>query len=214
MTHEEPVTRAHPFDQEAWEERYRSSQHVWSGRPNGQLVAEVADLPPGTALDAGCGEGGDALWLTGRGWRVTAVDFSTVALERAAEHAADLGLSVEWLPADLRSWLPPASYDLVSTQFLHIPPEPRRAVFRRLAAAVAPGGTLLVVGHDASDMAAGVRRPRTPEFFFSAAEVASDLDPAEWEVVTTDIRQRGGLDHEGGHSTVVADAVLVARRRS
>jgi 2-polyprenyl-3-methyl-5-hydroxy-6-metoxy-1,4-benzoquinol methylase len=211
------------YDQDTWEERYRTSTRVWSGDPNGQLVAEAAGLPAGTALDAGSGEGGDALWLAQRGWRVTAVDFSATALARATEHAAAAGLAdrIDWVRADLREWTPPGTYDLVSAQFLHIPPEPRRAVFARLAAAVAPGGTLLVVGHDASDLDSGVRRPRAPEMFFSAAEVAAGLEPSAWEVVTTDVRQRAALHHEAVHGhhgddhcgTVVADAVLVARRR-
>jgi 2-polyprenyl-3-methyl-5-hydroxy-6-metoxy-1,4-benzoquinol methylase len=203
------------YDERTWEERYRSSTRVWSGRPNGQLVADAAGLAPGTALDAGCGEGADALWLAEHGWRVTAVDFSTVALARAAEHAAAAGLSdrIEWVHADLRTWSPPGSYELVSAQFLHIPPEPRRDVFARLAGAVAPGGILLVVGHDVSDLDSGVHRPRAPEMFFTAAEVAADLAPDDWEILAADVRQRAALHHEAGHGTTVADAVLVARRR-
>jgi SAM-dependent methyltransferase len=205
------------FDEPAWEERYRSSDAVWSGRPNPQLVAEAADLAPGRALDVGCGEGADALWLAGRGWQVTAVDFARTALERGARHAAALGddvaARVDWVHADLRTWTPPeASFDLVSAQYMHLPPDPRRALFARLAAAVAPGGTLLVVGHDISDLAAGAHRPDMPEMFFTADEVAGSLDAGRWEVDVAEARPRPGHVHEGQGITV-HDAVLRARRQ-
>jgi SAM-dependent methyltransferase len=204
------------FGQEWFEERYRSAPALWSGQPNPQLVAEVADLPPGTALDAGSGEGADAIWLAERGWRVTAVDFSPTALQRSAEHAAGRGAQVagriEWRQADLTTWAPPpATFDLVSAQYMHLPPEPRAALFDRLAAAVAPGGTLLIVGHDFSDLAAGAHRPDMPEMFFTAEEVAASLAQREWEVLVTDARPRPAKVHEGEHIEV-HDAVLVARR--
>jgi SAM-dependent methyltransferase len=205
------------FDEASWEERYRSSSAVWSGRPNAQLVAEAAGLAPGTALDVGSGEGADALWLAGRGWRVTAVDFATAALERAAAHAAALGAEVagriRWVHADVTAGLPGADrFDLVSAQYMHLPAEPRRTVFARLAAAVAPGGTLLVVGHDLSDLEAGAHRPPMPEMYFTADEVAGSLDPTAWEIVVAEARSRPAHAHEGDVPEV-RDAVLVARRR-
>jgi SAM-dependent methyltransferase len=205
------------FEEAAWEERYRSSEKVWSGLPNPQLVAEVLGLAPGTALDAGCGEGADAIWLAERGWRVTAADFSTVALERAAEHAGTVGSAVaeriDWVHADLRVWTPPeGAFDLVSAHFMHLLPEDRRPLFARLAAAVAPGGTLLIVGHDISDLEAGAHRPDVPEVFFTAEEVAGSLDADRWELRTVEARPRPSHSHEGRHITV-HDAVLVARRR-
>jgi SAM-dependent methyltransferase len=204
------------FDQEWFEERYRSAPALWSGQPNPQLVAEAADLPPGTALDAGSGEGADAIWLAERGWRVTGVDFATTALARAAEHAAARGAEVaariDWRQADLTTWAPPErSFDLVSAQYMHLPPEPRAALSSRLAAAVAPGGTLLVVGHDFSDVAGGAHRPPMPEMFFTAEEIAASLTPGEWEVLATDVRPRPAKVHEG-HEITVNDAVLRARR--
>jgi SAM-dependent methyltransferase len=204
------------FDQEWFEERYRSAPALWSGQPNPQLVAEVADLPPGTALDAGSGEGADAIWLAERGWRVTGADFATTALARAAEHAAARGAEVaariEWRQADLTTWAPLAqTFDLVSAQYMHLPPEPRAALFARLAAAVAPGGTLLIVGHDFSDHEAGAHRPDMPEMFFTADELAASLPPGEWEVLVTEARPRPAKVHEGQEITV-HDAVLRARR--
>jgi cyclopropane fatty-acyl-phospholipid synthase-like methyltransferase len=205
------------FDEAYWEERYRTATAVWSGEPNRQLVAETAELPPGKALDAGSGEGGDAVWLAGRGWRVTAVDFARTALDRGARAAAAAGLAdrIDWMHADLRTWTPPEQYDLVSAQFFHLSPPERGDVFANLAAAVAPGGRLLLVGHDVSDLASGAHRPHAPERFFTAAEVAASLDPAAWEVVTAATRRRPALDHEAEqHGVTVADTVLVARRLS
>ncbi|YCH14967.1 class I SAM-dependent methyltransferase [Arthrobacter sp. D1-17] len=128
---------------------YRSRPRVWSGRPNPQLVAEAAGLAPGTALDLGCGEGADALWLAEHGWTVTAVDVSAVALERAAGHAAEseAGHRVTWLQRDLETWQPDTGYDLVSAQFLHSTEMPWQLSHRIAADAVGPGGILLVVGH-------------------------------------------------------------------
>lgn len=204
------------FDQPYWEGRYKDKHEVWSGRPNRQLVAEATPLRPGTALDAGCGEGGDAVWLAQQGWTVTAVDFATTALERGARAAAAAGVAdrIEWVTADLSTWDPPATgYDLVSSQFLHLPPGVRTPLFARLADAVAPGGTLLLAGHDASDLEAGIQRPHAPDLFFTAAEQAAALDPQQWTVVAAETRKREALGHEAEHGTTVADAVLVARRR-
>ena len=126
------------FGAAAWETRYREQATRWSGNPNPELVAETSDLAPGTALDVGCGEGADALWLAGRGWRVTATDISTVALARAAARAKQEGLDVEWRHADLLAAPPPAAaYDLVSAQFMQLPATERVSLYGHLAAAVA-----------------------------------------------------------------------------
>jgi SAM-dependent methyltransferase len=197
------------FDEASWEERYGAAPALWSGRANPQLVAEAAGLTPGRALDAGSGEGGDALWLAGHGWRVTAVDFSTVALARAAAQADRLGVEVEWVHADLTRWAPPTgAFDLVSAQYFHLPAPDRDAAFARLAAAVAPGGSLLVVGHRPSELHVGL-----PEMFFSAQQVAATLDPAAWDVVVCEDRARTAAG-PAGHELPVADTVLRARRRT
>ncbi|TFV50344.1 class I SAM-dependent methyltransferase [Blastococcus sp. TF02A-35] len=220
-------------DRESYEELYRSAPSVWSGRPNRQLVVEAADLAPGTALDAGCGEGADALWLAQRGWRVTGVDFSAVALERAAAQAREQGLDerVEWVQADLDEWTPATHFDLVTAHYLHARGASRAELFQRLAATVAPGGTLLVVGHLMDAGPAHDHQPpgehghgdghghgqqghrHDPEAMYTAEEVAAVLDPAEWDSVLTETRSRDPKAVERtGNAT--PDTVLVARRRA
>ncbi|SDY42396.1 Methyltransferase domain-containing protein [Micromonospora pattaloongensis] len=201
------------FDRQWWEERYRSAPALWSGRANAQLVAEVAELPPGRALDAGCGEGGDAFWLAERDWDVVAVDISTVALDRAAAEAERRGLSgrIRFEQADLTAWTPTGRYDLVTAAFLHPPSAVRGPLYARLAGAVAPGGTLLLVQHDPSD-AAVVPRPDLPDLYATAEELAADLDPEQWDIITTAARPRTVHHPEHGGEVTVHDAVLVARR--
>lgn len=147
----EPVGQQHaPIGDDAaeWDERYGEADRVWSGRPNKTLVAEVETLPPGRALDVGCGEGADAVWLAGRGWDVTALDPSRVALQRAGEHAQQAGVDVRWLHAGfLEAALPEAGFDLVSAQYPVLRKRADQAAERTLLTAVAPGGILLVVHH-------------------------------------------------------------------
>jgi SAM-dependent methyltransferase len=221
-------------DREFYDELYRSAPAVWSGRPNRQLVVEASALPPGTALDAGCGEGADALWLAERGWRVTAVDYSTVALDRATAGARARGLDdrIAWVHADLDAWTPPeGGFDLVTAHYVHSHGADRPALFGRLAAAVAPGGTLLVVGHllgeDAGhdhhhgqdpghghhDHGDDQGHGHDPDLNYTAEDVAAVLDAAQWRDVVTETRERdpGAAERTGNP---VPDTVLVARRRS
>jgi SAM-dependent methyltransferase len=200
-----------------WDERYRSSSSVWSGEPNPQLVAEVSELAPGNALDIGSGEGADAMWLAERGWRVTAVDISSVALERSSALAAkagrDIAGRIEWRQADILEWSPEeVAYDLVSAQFMQLPKDARDPVFRRLAAAVAPGGSFLVVGHHPSDLETTVRRPRGSGLLYTAEDVAALLDLARWSVIVNASRERRVIDGEG-RSVTVHDSVLRAVSR-
>lgn len=205
------------FSESSYDERYRSQSAVWSGNPNPQLVGEIASLSPGTALDAGCGEGADAIWLAGLGWRVSAVDFSSVALQRAAARAAELGADIsariDWLHQDITSWAAPDSaYDLVSAQFLQLPSAQRGRAFRSLARAVAPGGTLLIVGHHFSDLQQPIQRPPMPDVYFTAEELALTLLSAgQWEVVVSGARPRT-IPAEQGGTVTVHDTVLRARR--
>ena len=201
-------------DANFWDERYRSADAIWSGDPNPQLVTEVAGLAVGTALDVGCGEGADAVWLAERGWHVTAIDISGVALERARAAAANAGVTdrIEWRHGDIATWTPEHSYDLVSAQFIQIAPPLRDTVFRKIAAAVGIGGTLLVVGHHPSDLNTTVRRPRMPGVLYSAEEIAGLLDPQLWETLVQTARPREVTDANGAPATV-HDAVLRSKRR-
>ncbi len=202
--------QARVFGEQAWDERYGVADRIWSGNPNAVLVDEVADLPPGTALEAGCGEGGDAIWLAQQGWEVTAADLSSVALARAAEQAGRLGARVTWTHLDLTQEPAGGTYDLVSAFFLHLPKPARAQLWRHLAEAVAPGGTLLVVGHDFSDQATPVERPGLAEMGWTTNEVVEALGPG-WTVVTTESRPRTQADHQG-HEAHIHDAVVRAVR--
>lgn len=201
------------FDEAFWDGRYRAAPAIWSGRPNPQLVDEASALTPGTAIDVGCGEGADAAWLAARGWRVTGVDISAVALERAAAHAREAGLTdrTTWLHLDATEEPLPATYGLVSAHFVHLRPGMRDDLHRRLAAATNPGGTLLVVAHHPADLAAGVPRPPIPELFFTAEDVAAVLDPRMWTVETAEARSRPWTDGDGRNWTL-HDTILRARR--
>lgn len=208
------------FDESFWDERYRQhGEHgaVWSGQPNAQLVAEATGLAPGSALDVGAGEGADAAWLARRGWRVTAVDISSVALARAAAAVADdpdTAARIIWQHQDLTASPPPAgTFDLVTAQYLHLPAPQRGGVYSRLAASVAPGGTLLIVGHHPSDLETTVRRPSVPGLLFTAEQIAAELDPGEWEIITCASRPRETTDSDGAPATV-HDSVLRAHRRA
>jgi len=203
------------MDQSLWDERYRAAHRVWSGNPNPHLVTETSGLTPGRALDVGAGEGADAIWLAERGWTVTALDFSSVALEKARAHAeergAELAGRITWLHADLNVWQPPArAFDLVTLHFMHLASAERGPIYRGLAAAVAPGGTLLVVGHHPSDLETTARRPRDPDRLFTAEEIVGDLGDG-WTIAAAEARPRPATDPDGNAITV-HDAVLVARR--
>lgn len=218
MTHDHapaPPT-AEMFTAEYWDDRYAATDRHWSGNPNAQLVAQVAELAPGRALDVGCGEGADAVWLAEQGWAVTAVDVSQVALERGARHAAEraVGERITWRQIDAFEWAPPAAtFDLVSAQFMYLPTrEDVDALFVRLADGVRPGGRLLVVGHHPTDAATGLRSPHLAEMGFTGDDVASLLAPADWEIVFVGAPQRSQRGPDGV-AIAVTDAVLHARRR-
>ena len=195
----------------AWDERYAAADRVWSGEPNRRLVEQARDLAPGTVLDVGCGEGADAVWLARQGWWVTAGDVSTVGLRRAADHApADLADRIVWRPLDVFAWDLDAVFDLVTAHFvLHMAPEHRAVVLPRLVGAVAPGGRLLLVNHDPSDLTSGVPRPPEPALFPSVDDLVGGLGPG-WEVETAAAQPRTQT-YEGRDHTV-HDAVVRARR--
>jgi SAM-dependent methyltransferase len=205
------------FTQEFWDERYRGKQ-VWSGRPNPHLVSQLSQLAPGRALDVGCGEGGDAIWLAEHGWTVSGADISPVALERAAQHAQAAGAAIteriQWRQADLfaEDADPFGTYDLVNSQYLHMPTDARERAVGRLAASTAAGGRLLIVAHHPSDLEIPGLRPNLPELFCTAPELAQLLDPREWEIVLAAAPERV-VSGPGGDPVTIKDAVLHARRR-
>jgi SAM-dependent methyltransferase len=198
---------------DVWDARYAESDRVWSGRPNVVLVREVGTLPPGTALDLGCGEGADAVWLAQRGWRVVAVDISGVALARAAAHAAGAGVAdrIEWQQRDLATSFPAGTFDLVSAQFLHSWGDlPREKILHTAAASVAPGGVLLIEGH--SD-AGPFEHDHGDVHFPTPDEVVADLQLAdgEWEVLLAAEHPRDQTGPDG-IPAVRTDSTVMVRR--
>jgi SAM-dependent methyltransferase len=168
------------MDSAQWDARYAATDLVWTATPNRWVEAELSDLPPGRALDLACGEGRNALWLAGRGWRVTAVDFSGVALakgRRAAQATGDgRAERIDWIEADLLGYQPePGSYDAVVIAYLQLPADERRVVIRRAATALADSGVALVVAHDTANLAGGVGGPPDPAVLYTADDVRSDL---------------------------------------
>lgn len=197
-----------------WDERYAESERIWSGRPNGALVAEVDGLRPGRVLDVGCGEGADAVWLAGRGWDVTALDLSGFALDRARAHAADAGVVITWVHAGLLdaiggAQLPAGGFDLVSAQYPALRRTPGGHAERALLAAVAPGGTLLVVHHDLSGHDHDHRPDFDPDEWVLPRDVAGHLGDG-WRVEVDELRDRVISGGAGAHHH--RDIVLRATR--
>jgi thioredoxin reductase/SAM-dependent methyltransferase len=200
-----------------WDHRY-SGEQLWSGNPNGTLVHEVAGMPPGRALDVGAGEGGDALWLAEQGWKVTASDISDRALERVGAEADRRGLQVDCRQADANApeAYEPAAYDLVSAHYPSIPRTPDGRGVANLLAAVVPGGTLLVVGHDLEPMRVPVdpltgSRPFDPDAYVGTEHVAAVLTAAPgWEIEVHEKRPR---PPGAASAHPVGDVVLRAVRR-
>jgi SAM-dependent methyltransferase len=194
-----------------WDERYRTAQQIWSGEPNGALVAEATALEPGRALDVGCGEGADAVWLARRGWQVTALDVSQVALARAQHHARDAGVEVAWVHAGLvEAGLPAGGFDLVSAQYPVLRKTEGAVAERTLVGLVAPGGTLLMVHHDLdADHDHDHEGGFDPEDYALPADVAAVLGEG-WTIEVDERRPRVVSGGAGAHH--VQDLVLRARR--
>jgi SAM-dependent methyltransferase len=193
-----------------WDARYASAEQIWSGLPNTALVAEIAGLAPGRALDVGCGEGADAVWLAGRGWDVTALDVSQVALERAERHARDARVDVRWLRSPLvGAPIAAGTFDLVAALYPALPRTPADEAEGILIAAVAPGGVLLVVHHADVDSEQAKARGFDPADYVSPADVAALLGP-DWQVRFDERRPRDTTTGAGAHHT--HDVVLRAER--
>jgi len=203
------------FDRDAWERRWEQAlrEHpdkVASRPPNEHLLAETSGLRPGLALDAGCGHGAEALWLAASGWKVTAVDFSPTALEHGRSTAlavgADVAERIAWVEGDLGSWTPPSRrFDLVSCLYVHVAGSVGEMV-TRLGSGVAPGGTLLLVGHRPVDPATGRPTPAAGQVQVSVDEATEALDAHEWEIVVEEERPRAAVG-------TGVDAVIRAVRR-
>ena len=199
----------HGFDQDYWEEHWRGAHGAGEDRPpNPYLDRELSGLVPGTALDAGCGEGAEARWLAAQGWQVTAADISERVLARAA--ARSTPGPVRWVHADLGVWAPEQQFDLVTTHYAH-PAMPQLAFYERIAGWVAPGGTLLLVGHLHTPGATGHGHRPPAEAAVTLADVTAGLDPTAWEVVTAEERVRSS--GPAGHRAELRDVVVRARRR-
>lgn len=201
------------FEPSSWDARYSSEEKIWSGNPNAQLVAQASDLTPGTALDVGCGEGGDVIWLAGRGWTVTGADFSPNGLARAARHAeeAAVGDRIEWWQVDAREFAADGrTFDLVTTHFLHPPDGGMLDVTARLAQVVAPGGHLLVVGHAPSDWFRHLGESHQRAMF--RAEDLLPGVPEGFDVLVAEQRPRTVT--RDGRTLEIEDATLFARRNA
>jgi SAM-dependent methyltransferase len=211
----------HAFDQDYWDRVWQDdgASAMGSSPAHPHLVREIGDLTPGTALDAGCGAGAEAIWLAEQGWQVTGVDLADAALRRATERAEARGVGdrVRWVHADLTAWEPSSAYDLVTTHYTH-PAMPQLDFYDRIAAWVAPGGTLLVIGHmDHGDHGhrdgdgQGGQPPSAASV--TAADITARLDPAAWTVVTAEESHRT-VTGPGGRPATLHDTVVRAQRCS
>jgi SAM-dependent methyltransferase len=221
-----PAYVGDPAVQQEWDRRYADREQLWSGKPNGALVAALSELSgllgpagllgpsgltPGRVLDVGCGEGADAVWLAGHGWDVTGLEVSGVALARAAGHARAAGVVVRWVHAGLaEADLAPGSFDLVSAQYPALLRTPDAAAERALLAAVAPGGVLLLVHHAGMETRSADHGEFDPADYVWPSMIAALLDD-DWAVEVDEQRPREAPDGgAGAHHT--DDVVLRARR--
>jgi SAM-dependent methyltransferase len=199
-------------DSQQWDERYSGTEMVWTTRPNQFVAAELADLPPGRALDLAAGEGRNTVWLAERGWQVTAVDFSRVGLEKGRKLSAARGVDearVDWIVADLRDFEPDRDfYDLVLIAYLQVSPALRATVMARAAAALAPGGTAFVVGHDLTNLTEGTGGPQDPDVLYTPEAVRAELPGLR--VVRAE-RVHRTVERDGGPATAIDTLVRAVR---
>lgn len=198
------------FDASYWDERYRATDSVWGSAPNRWVEQELATLPPGTAVDLACGEGRNAIWLDSLGWQVIAVDFSGVALAKGAagEQHANGATRITWVLDDATGFRAPDPVDLALLAYLQVEPSARRAAVRSAAAALAPGGTLLVIAHDSRNRAEGTGGPKDPNVLYTALDLVHDLEPTDLVIERADEVLR---PVEGAERPAI-DALLRARR--
>jgi SAM-dependent methyltransferase len=195
-------------DRNDWNRRYAEKELIWSAEPNRFLVEELAELPPGRAIDLAAGEGRNAIWLAQRGWRVTAVDYSNVGLEKGRQIAAQQGVKLEWVEADLLEYeIGSAAWELVLIFYLQLPWDWMSNVLRRAAESVAPGGTLLLVGHDSANLEGGHGGPKDAAVLYTAERVAAELGVLR--IVEAALRERP-VDLEDGGSATALDCLVRA----
>jgi SAM-dependent methyltransferase len=206
------ISESNQVDSREWDERYSATDFVWATDPNQFVAAELANLPPGRALDLAAGEGRNTVWLAERGWRVTAVDFSRVGLEKGRKLSAARGVAearVDWIVADLHSYEPErAAYDLVLIAYLQVGPQLRALVLARAATALAPGGTAFVVGHDLTNLTEGVGGPQDPDVLYTPEAVRAELPGLR--VIRAE-RVHRTVERDNGPATAVDTLVRAVR---
>lgn len=190
-----------------WDRKYAETEQLWAIAPNRSFAAETADLSGGRALDLACGEGRHAVWLAERGWEVTAVDFSNVAIARACARAAMEQVEVDFRCADLLDFVPEReAFDLVLVLFLQLPGDERGLVLSRATAAIAPGGTFLLVGHDLENLDKGFGGPSDASLLYTPEDIVAEIPGLEIEKAERVLRPVDGADRP-------AIDVLVRARR-
>jgi SAM-dependent methyltransferase len=207
-----PIGDSGQVDSRRWDERYAGTEFEWTTLPNQFVAAELAGLPPGRALDLAAGEGRNSVWLAERGWRVTAVDFSRVGLDKGRKLVTARGVDearIDWILADLCDYEPhQGSFDLVLVAYFQVGAELRAAVLARAAAALAPDGTLLVVGHDLTNLTEGVGGPQDPEVLYTPESITAEVSGLR---VLKAGRVHRSVDRDGVSGTAVDTLVLAVR---
>jgi len=199
-------------DARDWDRRWAERALHVRGEPSIVVAAAVEDLATGRALDLGCGAGRHAIWLAKQGWRVTAVDFSGEALRQARRRAVELGVEIDWVEADLVTYEPSTdSYELVLLAYLHVPAHERRAILAKAVTAVASGGTLLLVGHDLTNIGTGAPGPTSPAVLYTPDDIVPELTGLE---ISRAEQVRRPVEVEDGSAVEAIDALVVAARRS
>ena len=196
------------MDSGQWDERYSTSELIWTGNANQFVERHLADLEPGTAIDLGAGEGRNSVWLARRGWSVTAVDFSQVGLDKALRLAAEHGVTITVECADATAWQPAAPVDLVVLSYLQLPVDQQRTVLEHAATWLVPGGTLLVIAHDRSNVTDGYGGPPSAEVCYTVDDTVAALDGLD--VTVAEIAERN-VDTADGPRTAL-DTLVIARR--